>query len=326
MQTGKTHIDPYDLVLTGIRIVNACTEAIWVCSYRRVNLDPRERMSFQDWCKKIKHYLTAGEAFKEEAVDYSPQEIFNMLPSFWHGMEPADRKVIMTIMQSHGFRYTADSLKQLHTECSLPFSQLTDIRVCIIIARQHPGTLDMSVCHKKSAETTLAEVAEAQEAAAKQEAGLDDFQLVPRDCDGKPKLTGVLLLDHMSRVRNMRAVQAGKVRVEPSESINLEMQKDSIEMIQPTSEELRHGNILRYHFGEGAKRKCAQRKLNSLGSVIGTSTVVNSEENMAKMREALEFAAACADINRLEAKDKEEENKKKSKRNWRRIQHTASTN
>ena len=93
--TGKTHIDQYDLVLTGIRIVNGCKPEIWRISYRRVNLDPRTRVSFQEWCKKIKHFLMTGEEFKEEDVDPTPQHKFNLLPKFWHGMLPADRRKLL---------------------------------------------------------------------------------------------------------------------------------------------------------------------------------------------------------------------------------------
>ena len=60
-QTGKQHIDQYDLVLTGIRIVNDCKPEVWVISYRRVNLDPRVRKEFKEWCQKIQHFLQAGQ-------------------------------------------------------------------------------------------------------------------------------------------------------------------------------------------------------------------------------------------------------------------------
>ena len=313
MQTGKTHIDQYDLVLTGIRIVNACTSDIWECSYRRVNLDPRERVCFQEWCKKIKHFLVAGEAFKEEDADYSPQEMFNMLPSFWHGMEPAERRVVMTILQSNNFQYTAETLRRLNIECNLPFSQLSDIRVCVIIARQHPGTLDMSVSKVKETGERPEDVQEAMTGAAKQSDGLDDFQLVPKDARGNPKLKGIELLDHMCRLRNRRSVEEGNDRVEPTSGLDISLQPDSLQMIQPTIEEMRHGNILRDHYGERAKRKCAQRKLNNIGLVVGQSTVVNSVENMKRMEEDLQFATACAEISRIEQIGKEEEQKKKTK-------------
>ena len=90
-----------------------------------------------------------------------------MLPSFWHGMEPSERRVVMTIMQSHNFEYTAASLKLLHEECMLPFSQINDILVCIIISRLHPETLDMSVVHQPSHEDAVESVSKARAAAAK---------------------------------------------------------------------------------------------------------------------------------------------------------------
>ena len=154
-------------------------------------------------------------------------------------------------------------------------------------------------------------VEEARAAAAKQSDGLDDFQLVPKDADGNVKLKGLDLLNHLCRVRNMRSAVNGMGRVEPSSSLHLEIQSDALAMIQPTSEELHHGAVMRDSFGDRAQRKCAQRKLNSIGAVVGTCTVVNSEENMDKMRKELQFTEAMAEINRLDADDKAEEKKKK---------------
>ena len=154
-------------------------------------------------------------------------------------------------------------------------------------------------------------VEEARAAAAKQSDGLDDFQLIPKDADGNAKLKGLDLLNHLCRVRNMRSAVDGTGRIEPSKSLNLEMQSDALKMIQPTLEEMRHGAVMRDSFGDRAQRKFAQRKLNSIGAIVGTCTVVNSEENMDKMRKELQFAEAMAEINRLDADDKAEEKKKK---------------
>ena len=309
MNTGKTRIDQYDLVLTGIRIVTKCSEEVWVCSFRRVNLDPRTRISFENWCQKIKQFLTAGEQFKEELVDLSPQETFNLLPATWHGMEPAERKVVMTILESHDFQYTAASLQQLHTECMAPYVQMNDVRVCVLIARQHPETLDM--LPKKTDEVTgIAAVEEAKAAAAKQSDGMDDFQLVPKNAEGKPKFLRETLLEHMIKRRNAKFLK--EVRRGPTPGLDVHLYSDSLEMIQPTAEDMRRARILEDHCGERAKRKCAKRKLNSIGLVVGQSTVVNSAENMARMQEELNFADACAEIERLEDANKAAEKKKKT--------------
>ena len=46
-------------------------------------------------------------------------------------------------------------------------------------------------------------VQDAIAAAAKQSDGLDLFQLVPKDADGKPKYTGLEFLNHMIKHRNI---------------------------------------------------------------------------------------------------------------------------
>ena len=84
----------------------------------------------------------------------------------------------MTILESHNFRYTADSLQQLHTECNLPFNHLKNIRVYVIVARQHPQHLDITVTKKITPETKATAVEEAKAAATKQSDGSDDFQLL----------------------------------------------------------------------------------------------------------------------------------------------------
>jgi len=87
---------------------------------------------------------------------------------------------------------------------------------------------------------------------------------------------------------------------------------DSLEMIQPTEEDMRRGSILKDRVLERAKRKCAQRRFNNIGLVVGHSAVVNSAKNMARMEEELTFAATCAEINRIEDTSKEKEQRKKA--------------
>ena len=118
-QTGKTHIDQYDLVLTVMRIVRATSEATWVSSFQRVNLHPGTRVAFPVFCKKIAGFLWASKSFKDENIDPTPKEKFAMLPSFWHAMQPADRKVVTTIVASHNFNYTAACLWMLRSNAVL---------------------------------------------------------------------------------------------------------------------------------------------------------------------------------------------------------------
>ena len=140
---------------------------------------------------------------------------------------------------------------------------------------------------------------------------MDVFQLHPKDADGKPKFKRLKLLDHVVKRRNK--LKAEEVKCGPSAALDIHLVDDSLEMIAPTIEDMRHHNILRDHAGERAKRKCAQRKLNSIGLVVGHCAVVNSDENMQRMQEELQFAAASAEIHRKEEASKEEERRKKIK-------------
>ena len=179
---------------------------------------------------------------------------------------------------------------------------MVDLRVCIIIAREHPETIEFAVSYD-AAESDKAKITTVEDAKAEKvtlDGGLDDFQLIPRDASGNPKLSGEELLNHMCRWRNVKHAKDAEpgegVRVEPTVGLNVELYEDSLECIQPSEGELRRGAILRDSFGNRAARKCAKRKLNNLGAIVGQATVVNSMENMEKMRDNLQFASAMAQI------------------------------
>ena len=206
-QTAKANIDQYGLVLTGIRISKQASPEVWVTSYCRVNLHPVFRDKFAVFMKRISQHLRAGSQFVEEDLHPSPRQMFKMLPSIWKGMLPSERKVVMTIMRSHGGKYTPECLIALRDECKLSLSQLADIRVCIIIATEHPETLDFEPgdCQNDNTanKASTAAIEDARnEVDVDLNAGLDFYQLHPKHSDGKAKYNGEKLLEHMCGHRN----------------------------------------------------------------------------------------------------------------------------
>ena len=91
----------------------------------------------------------------------------------------------------------------------------------------------------------------------------------------------------------------------------MELHDDSLECIQPTASELRMGAVIviKDSIGVRAKRKCAKRKLNNIGTIVGHSGVVNSEENRKRMKDSLTLAAAMSEINSMEDAEREEKAK-----------------
>ena len=70
----------------------------------------------------------------------------------------------------------------------MPLSTLHDVEVCVIISRKHPESLDSekSSCKKETNPETVDAIKEVKRVSI--DAGLDHFQLIPKDANGKVKV------------------------------------------------------------------------------------------------------------------------------------------
>lgn len=116
----------------------------------------------------------------------------------------------------------------------------------------------------------------------------------------------------MCKYRNIHAA-AMRVPVEPSSALDIHLMPDSLKCIIPTDSQLRQGDVLRDAVGEGAERKCSQRKLTNLGTVVGQCAVLNSDENVKKMENNLMFVAAVAEVARHKSNEKVEKDQQRKK-------------
>jgi len=73
------------------------------------------------------------------------------------------------------------------------------------------------------------------------------------------------------------------------------------ECISPSERDLRYGQIVNDATGEGVMKKIANRKLNNLGFTHGHGCIVNSDDNMKRMKQDLQLADSTVEIKRLEA-------------------------
>ena len=67
--------------------------------------------------------------------------------------------------------------------------------------------MDMLPKKKKNQVPKISAVKEARAVAAKQSDGMGDFQLVPKDAEGKPKFVRNELLEHMIKRRNAKCAK-----------------------------------------------------------------------------------------------------------------------
>ena len=95
------------------------------------------------------------------------------------------------------------------------------------------------------------------------------FQLVSLGSNGKSKLTGAALFDHMCSYRSRMLGKEGAWKYERSNHIELSFLNIQMEYIQPTKHKLKRGNIIWYAVGDCAELKVERNNLNTIGNNNG---------------------------------------------------------
>ena len=84
---------------------------MWIRAAKKVNRHPDFRRSFPEWLEEKRSFLEGGKQFKLE--NYSA-DIYPLLPSLWHSLLPAEKRLVMAIVERNGGRYSAKCLHELH--------------------------------------------------------------------------------------------------------------------------------------------------------------------------------------------------------------------
>lgn len=144
---NKSTIDGWQLIHVGLACCRELLPEVWVYSFKKVNLHPHHRVNFDEWCKRISHFLQGGEgSFKPEAA----RDEYALLPAFWHGMEPAEKKLAASILKSHANSFTMECLRELHSKVHVPFTDMQHLRVCLDLATEDPSQTWSAGCPRRA--------------------------------------------------------------------------------------------------------------------------------------------------------------------------------
>jgi hypothetical protein len=257
-------------------------------------MDPRVSLPFPEWCKKISASLTAGQTFKiETAIDK-----YALLPAWWHGTLPADKRLIFGLIELHG-GFTPQCCMDLCNQCHIPYANQQILRVCYKMARKSLEQLAMGVPSEDLIVTAQdnPEVREAYESVGRVTDGLASFELKPAS------KKGLELFDHMYSflLWDPKTKMEEGVTVEPSAHLDLSISSDQRKIIlQPTTRYHTMRELMKDAGGQGATMKIAQRKLNMFGAIQSHSCMANNEGALALLRNKTELVASLAEIHRLE--------------------------
>jgi hypothetical protein len=284
---GGGIVDQWGLVHVGLACVRECTPEIWQTSFRRVNLDPKTRLSFAAWCEKIGHYLQGGDLFKPMDSD----DTYALLPAFWQGMLPAEKRKVIDTIDGHG-DFTVECVKDLFAVCHIPLADMQHTRLCYEVAKKNPEHLDMTA-PQAPAPSIAPEVAAALEAKKPVTHGLASFQLKPLGLKGNDLLKHMLLFK--KRTTPTDAI------FEPEGRLGLEISDAQKKIIAPTEQDLTCRELMKDAGGDGATLKLAKRKLDSLGDIKAHCGLANNPERMHKLQRAATLASSISHIKRSEA-------------------------
>jgi len=206
--------------------------------------------------------LAAGQKFKSEA----PVDMYALLPGWWHGTLPEDKRKIVGVIDKHN-GFTPQCCQELKTQCRVPFNDQQIVRVCYEMAKQHPEQLEMGVPSNDSIHvaTDNVDIREAYMAAGHVTDGLQSFQLRP------PCKKGHDLLDHMhafalrdpkQKCNKQDGCNATANTVELSSHLDLAISDSQYDIIlRASNRDLTMRELMKDAGGQGATLKIAKCKI-----------------------------------------------------------------
>ena len=97
----KGCLDQWGLVNVGLMAVREGVKnpQMWIDSAEKVNLHVDKRRPFPVWLEDIHSFLEGGKSFKMET--YSA-DLYPLLPTLWHTMLPAEKRIVMALWSAMG--------------------------------------------------------------------------------------------------------------------------------------------------------------------------------------------------------------------------------
>jgi hypothetical protein len=208
-------------------------------------------------------------------------------------MEPAEKKLAVSIVESHEHSFSVACVKKLLSKAHVPMTEMQNVRVAIELAVEDPSHLERGrpeVCGVEQP----AEVRAVQAKVASVTSGLRTFELHPKAADGKPLLSGLDLFDHLVKMAR-RSVPTG-IDLKPSAALDVEYSQQQQSIINPRAIDYSMHEIAKHAHGADAQQAMAKRKLDNLGYVRGDSGFANDPDRIRRLKNQLGLTQSMAAI------------------------------
>eukprot|EP00966_Prymnesium_polylepis_P236481 5468908-Prymnesium_polylepis.1 len=252
-----------------------------------------------------------------------------MLPAFWHGMLPEEKKGALSIFGQHEHSFSVECVRELQQKSHVPLSDMQNLRLCLQLAAQDPSHLERGV--PTASDRRAPEPVTAAPTRSPTD-GLMSFQLHPKQADGTQLYSKKF--EHLSKVAR-RSTQG---TLELSQYLDVEISSQQrASILNPTPQDYMMGAIKATCSGEGAKKvlvrhsnphthifslyvrarllsllqplmdctrlsqAMAKRKLDALGNVQSHCGFANDPVRLKQLQSQLQLADSIGEIKRQEA-------------------------
>ena len=304
-------LDQWYLITIAIEALKKIKPNAWIESFKKVNLHPQhDRVSFDDWLKKIDSKLSSGEFFA------SRTSLFDAMPAVWKNMSVQDRHDVVSVIDSF-YRDKALDGKPIWTTSHVlrlvkyvPLGDVGKLRACYLAAKRDPSVFvfddrsSSSCCPPRQVGNTSFNaqcLPEQHERKSKIDmicSWRPDAIIKKYKEDRTDKGNQLMFFHHIT---NFVATQesSNNMNVKPAAYLNAEMNAHQIELLKPTHKNVIMGSILKDAAGKGALQLIAKRRIDMMDGNIGSySRLLNSTGRMEMLREVNALAAAVALISK----------------------------
>ena len=187
-------LNSWCMVNVGIQDVQKLLRESWISSFKKFNLHPKHRVSFIQWCDRIKPFLQVRDYFKPD-TKLTIHDEYDLLSLFWKEIQPAEKKALVEAFGSHSV-WDFPCIWKVQRRFHIDTKELQNFCVCVNLALYKPEHLELVSQYKQrpTYDIYTADVCDNNHKYINE--GLHSLYIFPKK-DGELILNGYQLLKHM---------------------------------------------------------------------------------------------------------------------------------
>jgi hypothetical protein len=330
---GGSQMDQWVLIKLAANAQSKVSRDTWIGSHNNVNTNPKTRLPFADWLKKLdsKGILLSGEHF------FQRKNLYDAMPAVWKKLSVEDRHSVIGIIKrvyeaaeekNEPLLWKTSDVKELAKYVAL--DDIYKLRACYLTSKIDPGVIVGDTNEDEVIDTTSSNVATVDDyftfmpndlvkefkkdatalpLVAKEDSAARRLGKGSNVASNEPLFKSTVqqkLFEHMCN-KACESEWANENGRQLSSHLMIDMSKEQQQLVNPSYKNVLMGFISYDVKGKGAKQKIASRRLNMIaGNVASYSRCLNDPKSLQHMKEMNQLIATVATVTADQEKEKAE--------------------